>query len=235
MVYKDSAKFWFPRLKVFDSRIKVPKTVFVDYDESEVFGHNTGFGSAYDKLFLTCEAVVQDIFGGTAFIRTDVTSAKHLGINAIKVSPTNPLHFPLRQTLKHAETKTYLSKYKSSAIMLREWLILPHPGTAFNGLPIGREWRVFAGPNGVNCVNGYWPKNALDGFMDKGSRLPDLSPIAPSHILKAASIAAASMGGGMWSVDFMQDDKGQHWLIDMARGENSYHHEDCQCGYDPEK
>src|ERR1700722_17972832 len=100
--------------------------------------------------------------------------------------------------------------------MVREWIIVPHPGTAFNGLPIGREWRIFAGPEGVNCVNGYWPKRALYGFMDENSQLPDLSPIAPPELSIAAGYAAAAMDGGIWSIDFVQDDKGQFWLIDMA-------------------
>lgn len=236
MVYKDSAKFWFPRINTLDMKVllanvNIPQTVFVDYNEAEIFdAANIGYGVPYSKLFVAVELAIR-YDSKTAFIRTDVTSAKHLGLNAIKVSPTNNLHFALRQTLKHAEEKTYLSKYKSSAIMVRSWIDIPG-ATAFKGLPIGHEWRIFAGPRGIYCANPYWPKEALEGFMDNSAAIPEPPQLAPAHLRTAAYIAALAMDGGIWSVDFVEDIHGKFWLIDMARGENSYHNEHCECGLD---
>ena len=46
--------------------------------------------------------------------------------------------------------------------------------------------------------------------------------------LKAMAIQAArACGGGVWSVDFCQDDARKFWLLDMAVAQDSYHWPGC--------
>lgn len=243
-MFKDSAKFWFPRLvevgKHFQhsgSPIFIPNTVFVDYNEAVLFGHNQNDSySELQRLDNALDGALRyEITTQFAFMRTDVTSAKHLGINAIRVDRVNNFSMALHKLLKHAETKTALGKNKSSAIMLRDWIETAPKATAFGGLPVVREWRVFSDGKEAICVNGYWPDEALHNHMDNGAVIPhDVTKSWYVNVIADAAIMAANeMGGGIWSVDFMEDKFGQIWLIDMATGENSYHHEDCKnCGLD---
>src|SRR5271168_2630040 len=89
MIAQDSATFWFPRLqeaaKWFSSGILIPKTIIVDYDEELLYPSFSGRHSKeYDRLYYAVGAALAEI-GSPAFIRTDLTSAKHAGKRAYKV------------------------------------------------------------------------------------------------------------------------------------------------------
>jgi hypothetical protein len=127
--------------------------------------------------------------------------------------------------------KSYHQKVKSSAILIRPWLELAHQRTAFRGLPVAKEWRVFADQRGHQCIHHYWPDEALRGHMDDGGE-PDVrdwrTDWASTEIIGAAKYAAMAMGQGKWSVDFAADTSGKVWLLDMATAGNSYHWPTCQ-------
>jgi hypothetical protein len=65
------------------------------------------------------------------------------------------------------------------AFMVREYLSIDSVFTAFGELPVGREWRVFAGLDGVRCHHFYWPEDA------KGA--PNLSPVSGIRIKPAVN------------------------------------------------
>src|SRR5216684_7113046 len=175
MIQQDSAKFWFPKLLAPGPsswlRTEVPNTVFVDYNEDalaeSLIGQHT---DEYERLYYAVEAAIRHEIAGPAFIRTDLTSAKHLGKHAYTVVDADAdLNTALLKTLSHAFMKSYHSKVKSSAIMVRTLIDvkhevtgiggLKHEVTAFGGLPIGNEWRIFAHQVGHQCSHQYWPKD----------------------------------------------------------------------------
>ena len=162
MRIEDSAKFWFPKLLAYpDKRLRewIPNTVMIDYDEEllapSLMGQHT---EEYDRLYYAVETAIRYEIAGPAFIRTDLTSAKHAGRQAYIVDGKNEdgLNDALLTTLSHAQLKSYHSKVKSSAIMVRPMIEIAGR-TAFSGLPIGKEWRVFAGQRGHECYHTYWP------------------------------------------------------------------------------
>jgi hypothetical protein len=248
MIAEDSAKFWFPKLTAHSwqwMRDWLPQTVIIDYDEMALAESLHGkYTAEYERLYYAVQSAIETNFQcRPVFIRTDITSAKHAGKHAYKVSDYDGLNDALLTTLSCAELKSYHSKIKSSAIMVRPWLDIKHNRTAFGGLPIGREWRVFADQRGVQCAHGYWPEEALDGHMDDGQ--PPSAPSAdwsrfwmPSDRLQvnwnrgdiadAAAQAAKAMGQLKWSVDFAEDVNGEVWLLDMATAMNSFHTPECK-------
>lgn len=239
MIAQDSAKFWFPKLNSHPwewMRKWLPNTVMVDYDEELLAPALLGQRSKeYDRLYYAVGAAIYEI-GAPAFIRTDLTSAKHAGRGAYVIEKPGfyldamDWNHALLTTLSHAQLKSYHSKVKSSAVMVRQLINVKHERTAFNGLPIGNEWRVFADQRGVQCFHHYWPDEALTGKMDDGGAPPpdifDREWI-PTDVRDAAVQAAKAMGQLKWSVDFTQDVDGKFWLIDMATAMNSYHHPRC--------
>lgn len=235
MIAQDSAKFWLPKLELHPwqwMRDWIPQTAAVNYDEEllapSLMGHPS---EEYDRLFYAVDEVISSVFQSPVFIRTDITSAKHAGLAAFKVSNYDELNHALLTTLSHAQLKSYHQKIKSSAILIRPWLQLAHKRTAFGGLPIAKEWRVFADQRGVQCHHTYWPDEALIGHMDDGGE-PDgvnwATSWTPTEVLDAAKEAAKAMGQLKWSVDFAEDITGKIWLLDMATADNSYHEPRCK-------
>ena len=237
MISQDSAKFWFPKLANHEwqwMRDWLPKTVLVDYSEEALSPSLAGTRTEeYERLYYEVESMILDHIGYPAFIRTDLTSAKHAGVKAYKIESCDDINHALLTTLSQAQLKSYFSKVKSSAIMVREFIRVKHERTAFGGLPIGQEWRVFADQISEQCHHGYWPEEALSGHMDDGKE-----PSAPAlthplggwiytDALDASALAAKAMGAGKWSIDFVKDVNDKVWLVDMATAGNSYHHPEC--------
>jgi hypothetical protein len=230
MIPQDSAKFWFPKLAATWLCTEIPNTVFVDYNEELLTPALMGQKSAeYERLYYTVEAALHEI-GEPAFIRTDLTSAKHAGKHAYRVDSLEGLNDALLTTLSAAQLKSYHSKVKSSAIMVRHHLNVKHDRTAFGGLPIANEWRVFADQNGVQCAHHYWPEQALWNHMDDGKEPPKdwVKFWIPTVVMQNAEVAAKAIGVGKWSADFVEDINGKWWLLDMATAGNSYHDLSCQ-------
>lgn len=238
MISQDSAKFWFPKLLAHHDpwfRAFLPKTVMVNYDEELLAPSLRGLRSKeYDRLYYAVGAAMYEVHF-PVFIRTDLTSAKHAGRSAYIIEKDEDWNHALLTTLSKAELKSYHSKVKSSAIMVRPVLDIAATRTAFGGLPVGfKEWRVFADQRGVQCVHTYWPDEALKGHMDDGEEPPKLSTDNwtdgwyKSEIADVAKDAAKMMGGLKWSIDFAEDKSGKVWLLDMATAGNSYHHPECK-------
>lgn len=227
MITQDSAKFWFPKLDASRFREWLPNTIMIDYDEdalstSLIGGHT----DEYERLYYAVEAAIRYEIAGPAFIRTDITSAKHAGSRAWKVEKADDLNDALLTTLSASQLKTYFEKVKGSAIMVRPLLQIAGR-TAFNGLPIGKEFRVFADQKGIQCWHSYWPEEALTGKMDDGGKPAVLRDWTNgwinTDVLDVAFRAARAMGEGKWSIDFAQDKFGKYWLLDMATAGNSFH------------
>lgn len=226
MIPQDSAKFWLPKIttNIWLNEF-VPQTALVEYNQDALAMSLRGKHTAeYERLYYIVAHEAKHI-GYPFFIRTDITSAKHAGKSAWKVGSEDELNFALLTTLSASELKTTFQPIKASAILVREFLDLGTSGrTAFNGLPIGRELRVFADQRGIQCWHSYWPEEALTGKMDDGGE-PEIihQPSINMEMTEVAKAAARAMGQGKWSIDFAQDTQGMWWLLDMATAGNSYH------------
>jgi hypothetical protein len=210
----------------------------IDYDEELLSPALHGKPSEeYNRLYYAVATAIRDEIAGPAFIRTDITSAKHAGREAYVVDGKNEdgLNTALLRTLAASQLKTYFQKIKGSAIMVRPLLDIKATRTAFNGLPVGmKEWRIFADQRGVQCTHLYWPEEALVGKMDDGGEPLVLNKENwfdgwySTEIADVAKIAARQMGGLKWSIDFAEDTTGKLWLLDMATAGNSYHDPSCK-------
>ena len=230
-----SALYWFPLIKA--ARLPVPRTEFVpvaDYlDLIRLFDGDEPH--TWKDLCSRVDAAAS-IIGEPCFLRTDIGSAKHSGPKAYRFPGSNNLRMqPLVNTIEDHECK-HMFGPEASAFMLREFLDLDAPFTAFGGLPIAREWRFFADDNHVFCAHPYWPTSSIEENFWNGpepvdwrERLAALNEIpAEFEQLSAMAIkAAAACGAFPWSVDFARDRGGKYWLIDMAPMSQSWHWEDC--------
>jgi hypothetical protein len=231
-LHLNSATFWFP--KIYAAGLPVPKTVFIPYDYKKILPIFDGLDCAeYDRLWHEVKAAAEKM-GLPCFLRSDVTSAKHQGPKAYKIENIDNLNDQLGGTLEETELKTFMHYQKPKALMVREWLNLDSSFTAFNGLAISREWRVFADSLHVLCAHPYWPEEAIKGHTtdpDWKKKLNELQAISPPTLIsmgEKAIAAAQAVGGGTWSVDYAQDISEKWWLTDMALAEDSYHWSGCK-------
>jgi hypothetical protein len=238
----NSALYWYPKLRDADLDVSVPQTELVEYDFMESFGLLEGDvpdALPWGEFVATVEAI-----GYPAFVRTDQKSAKHAGPGAYKAEEPDDI-----PTICAVLTDHHVkANRKPAALMVREWVDINARFRAFDGLPIGREYRVFATPEAELCEHFYWPEKAieegrgqptaLDGSDLPGSMwreelgaLDSLDTADRRRLREAAITAAAALAGGdvddgaAWSVDFAQDTSGEWWLLDAALAADSWHPE----------
>jgi hypothetical protein len=221
----NSALVWLP--PIVAAGLPVPRTEIVKFSPSALYpildGEEPEANFSIDTIHEACRRI-----GYPAFLRTDLSSAKHDGPRAYRVGSEEDLWKCVYLTFESNALKDLACQ--SHAFLVREFITIPSIFTAFAGLPIGREWRIFANQESVLCEHFYWPQKAFESW----SRwLPetwkaDLKQLAEQRDgledLKTMALRAAqAVGHGSWSVDFAQDAAGKWWLIDMALAAASWH------------
>lgn len=101
---------------------------------------------------------------------------------------------------------------------------------AFYGFPVTREFRFFIRDGTLEHWQPYWPADAIERPDDPAWRtlLHTASRINNGELGTLAALAARAtkaVGGGYWSVDFLQDIRGCWWLTDMALGDQSFRYD----------
>lgn len=226
---RNSALIWLPAITA--AGLPVPKTIIVPYDHYKCMPIFDGHAAPeFNRLSGAVMAAAGEI-RFPVFIRTDLTSAKHSGPNAYRIDQDGH-NSPIFETLEDTEMKMWLEPQRPQAFLVREFLTLNAPFTAFRGLPIAREFRFFADEDGVKCWHPYWPADTIDGHRpsreDWADKLAEISAV-PKHpeLWQMAVESARACGGGTWSVDFCQDVDGKWWLPDMAVAADSFHWPGC--------
>lgn len=229
---RNSALIWLPAIEA--AGLPCPHTVIVPYDHyacAAIFD-----GETSEEFMRLTDAVMEAgrAIGFPVFIRTDLSSAKHSGIDALCISADGH-NQPIFETLEDNELKFWMEKEWPTAFLVRKFLTLDAPFTAFRGLPIAREFRFFADETQVYCWHPYWPEFSIEDHRPSCENwrelLAELNTTPPPAELSAMAVrAAAACGGGRWSVDFCRDVDGKWWLPDMAREEDSFHWEGCPNG-----
>ena len=229
-VNPNSAAIWLPVVERLG--IDSPRTIMVEYDHRDMMRIEDGQAPLkLDALMAELESACEKI-GWPCFIRTDLASAKHDGPRSYRASNPASLRNCVYATAADNEMKLWLECAGPTHFMVREFLDLDAPFTAFGGLPVSREWRFFAGGGRAICHHPYWPAPAIEKYV-KGPEnwrelLADLhrEPECLSE-LETRAIEVAHELGGNWSVDFAMDRSGKWWLIDCAVMEQSWHWPDC--------
>lgn len=228
---RNSALIWLPSIE--KAGLPVPKTVIVPYDHhacAPVFygQSSTEFERLVEAVAKAAVEVIHPIF-----IRTDLSSAKHSGPTAYRIGRGEAPGKAVFSTLEDNEMKFWMGRYGPSAFLVRQFLELDAPFTAFHNFPVAREFRFFANSKCVRCWHPYWPAESLEEHRpsreDWRECLTELHQVPKVPELWLMAVAAAkACGGGEWSVDFCLDVHGKWWLLDMATAEDSYHWPGCE-------
>lgn len=226
-----SSLYWLPRIQV--AGLPIPRTMVVPFAYRELTQIFDGISSPeFLRLLASVEDAAAGVIGFPAFFRTDVSSAKHAGPRAYLARTRDDIGQLVFATMEDHEMK-FMVGPDPRAFLVREFLDLDSPFTAFRGMPINREWRIFADCERVICEHPYWPAEAIEtkhGLpADWRELLAELhEPPAEMCDLRLMAVRAAmALDGKAWSVDFARDRAGKWWLIDMAPMAVSWHWPGC--------
>jgi hypothetical protein len=233
-----SALYWLPRLQ--NGRgigLPLPFTEMVPYDHRAIMAmlENDGDPAPWLQLVQQVQEVGEKM-GYPVFLRTDLASAKHDGPGGYLAEGRSAVASRLSATIEDNEAKFWMGGPVPKAILVRQFLHLKHYFTAYDGLPIAREYRVFVNMGRMVCMHPYWPEEAVEEGNPSHDNWREMmhvmygglqTPGIDTPLLQGMAEVAATKCGGYWSVDFAQDVDGAWWLIDMAPGVESWHPEDC--------
>lgn len=233
----NSAIHWLPAARAATEYgdVNTPATQFVDLDFMESLSILDGDPNPDGIPWGDLDRAACDL-GWPVFIRSDLTSAKHSGLDAVRATDADDVKPVVETIVRDCVHKSM----QPAAFLVREWVDIEHAFTAFDGLPIGTEFRVFAGPDDILCHHYYWPADAI-----RDANVPDetwraareeLADVSLPPAVRVAATSAASRANRhdaldpleVWSIDFARDADGQWWLIDMALAAESWHPVDCQ-------
>lgn len=218
---KSSMDNWFPRVK--DLSIKTPDTYRIGLEKSDG-------DMAVELDEEKAVRAVERLGGPPAFIRTGHASDKHKMGEVSKVPVAKP------KVLKVRANKLALSNARKGLpvknLYVREWLDIAHDFKAFDELPIGYEVRYFIHDGGVVGKHFYWPEEAIrfwnnteepDDWKDQLKKSKKNTLRLAKTLDRKIDPVLQEFDDGFWSVDFAFTDDGEWYLIDMARGEVSWH------------
>ena len=246
---KNCLSYWF--VKIEAAGLPVPKTRIVraemdlmpllDGKEPE------GFQDFMEDLW----AALAEI-GYPAFLRTGHTSAKHEWRDTCYVTSSSQLPTHVCNLVEWSNIESMMG-LPTDVWAVREMLPTKPLFTAFNGMPICREFRLFVDGPQVVCRHAYWPRGSLiKGFplkprrhiagqwwniSEKDYQLPkNFDQLYESLCLfseddhfklhQLASLAGKTLGG-QWSVDLIETERG--WFVtDLALAHDSFHCEGCE-------
>lgn len=234
----NSALTWYPAMAqaADETTVEVPETEFVDIPEMDVCARYID-GENPDEFPFDVIAEDAESLGYPVFVRTDITSAKHHGLDGYRARDEDELRVAVRWALE--ANYMAMGTPHPSAIMLRDWIELDYGfhddrrRITDEGVRIAREFRFFADPEMVRCQHFYWPEDSMQDpdRDDWREQLVELSKIGEYELDELCEYAEACVehapGDVAWSVDVAADQDGNWWGIDMALAGMSWHPEDC--------
>ncbi|HUS81553.1 MAG TPA: hypothetical protein VM283_09820 [Armatimonadota bacterium] len=172
---------------------------------------------------------------GTCFLRGDEASVKHEFADTCQViEPECTARHVFNICQWHLQ-QMFGPMLRGFAV--RDWIEARNPiiATAYGNLPIGTEWRYYVRDGRVECFHPYWPEGAVEqgaplqeDWRERLRRASYVGPCTEALLRDWAEHLGQVLGGGYWSVDFMEDAHGFLWFIDCALGECSWHDPSCE-------
>lgn len=230
-------RYWFPKIKELE--INVPKTVFVNADYGDLLSSLDGkLPASWPDLLERLSNAVEKV-GEPFFLRTAYLSGKHEWSNTCYCENLGSLDRNIVGLIEHTEMSFTVP---FGCFVVREFLNLNSIFNAFDGMPIAREFRFFVQDEKVLHWQPYWPADSIrDPSIDNWEGILQRMSILDSWSMDYLGYWVQQVGkklGGFWSVDFAQHVDGRWFLIDMARGEESFYWdtdgpaEEGKCGLD---
>lgn len=222
---------WFPLIKA--AGLPVPETRIIRTDlELARLAYGEEVDPVRKKAFQRRLAAAATAIGYPVFLRTGQTSGKHYWTDTCFLTCEDDLPSHVYELVEFS-CMADLMGLPLGVWVVREMLPTKPFFTAFKGMPICREFRLFVDGPEIVCVHPYWPLEAFEpcrdlpeNFRELHTSMCELSEAERDELCELASRAGLAVGG-RWSVDLLETTRGWY-LTDMARAETSYHWPGCE-------
>lgn len=221
---------WF--LLLAGNGLPVPDTTIIHADMRELVRCIDGERTVeFDRLVGAIRTTIERKarYGYPCFLRTGLFSGKHHWLDTCLIDSSKNIGQHVYNLIEESECVDIMGLPYDRWVVRR--LLKTEPAfTAWRGLPITREARVFFNDDGVVCYHPYWPPGALDTYSKPSidnwqERLTELNTFSFAPVL-ALTERARKAFTGYWSIDFLWAED-QWWVIDMAHGQRSWHWPTC--------
>jgi len=185
--------------------------------------------NVYEKMYQAMERIGKY----PMFMRTDQSSAKHSWKDTCFLTSKDKLNHNLSFLIENHEMQNMAGELGYEAVVFREFLDLESYFTTdfYGDFPVNKEVRCFIRDGSFVSMHNYW----FDDAVKQGhphdtkwrAKLKKLNTIGKGDkmMIKAHLNLVSPRFQDYWSVDFAKGKNGIWYLIDMARGEVSYHPE----------
>lgn len=233
-----SMLYWFPKVKF---TVPTPQTVIIKtkQDITKIL-QRTGGDYLSEKGIpkhidmVTVRKACRSL-GYPVFMRTDMTSNKHAWSKTCYVEREKDIIPNLQKLMCFSQLADIFDGIPFNAVVIRKYIPMEQIFTAFGGMPVNPEWRMFAQDGVVKCEHWYWVKGAIAGHIDNAeldyAQLLDEAKEGTKYsvysLREYAEKVSLALPGREWSIDFCMAKGGKWYLIDAAVAEKSYHDPDC--------
>lgn len=225
---KSCISYWFPRIK----HLPVPRTVILHTDLlSDTYKIFDGEEhKPLENAVKQIKTIIETGFGYPTFLRTGQTSNKHSWSHTCYVDKESDIYSHMVNLIEFSSIcDLYGLPFDVWAI--REFLELETYFTAFDNMPIGKEFRFFIENGSIIYEQPYWLKKAFqepytpkeknwEQHLETFSNL-QTKDIEPARTL-AREVAEIFKDDVQFSVDICKLKSSEWYITDMAVGANSF-------------
>jgi hypothetical protein len=219
-VNRNSMLLWYPQIK--DLPIPQPQTLILRIPFDVLLGWIEGPIPKDHQELITGFA---ERLGYPVFIRTDVSSGKHLWKDTCFVENKGRLFANIQRLIEDNQCAS-LSGLFCNALVFRKFIDMDSRFTAFQGLPICPERRYFINNGEITDHFPYWPEQAIidPSISEWKQELAKANAETADEIelLSGYAKSVSEVMEGEWSVDFCRGRDGKWWMIDLACAEDSW-------------
>lgn len=233
-VDRNDLAYWFPILSSIPG-VLVPRTEIVTTDVDLTMLLDGDDPDGYEAFLddLMSAAIRVGAPESPFFLRSGHTSAKHSWRRTCFVEDAEDLVGHVTAIVGFSETADIVG-LPTRTWAVREFLQLEHDFTAFDGMPVAREFRCFFRDGEHICTHPYWPIDSIwsasrmdyASILEVTNRLSVFERVALDHIV---SLVAPAFDGA-WSLDLAHGCDGRFQAIDMAEMDRSFHWPGCPNG-----
>lgn len=222
----NSMNYWHPKIK---NLVPTPKTEIIPIKWS--YGENEKAIKVEEKYFKEIEKASKN-FDFPIFIRGCNGSGKHDWKDTCYVKKFEDLREHIRNIIYWSISCDVFGGIPCDFIVLREFIKMDSKFTAFyREMPVNPERRYFVKDGKIICHHPYWIEDAIRKPSIKNWKevLKEINKETKEEIDQLTIYAEqiARVVEGYWSIDFCRSREGIWYMIDMAKGEDSWH-PDCE-------
>ncbi len=218
----NSMNYWYPKIK---SLVPTPKTEIIPIKWS--YGKNEEVIIIEEKYLKEIEEASKQ-FTFPIFIRGCNGSGKHDWKDTCYVKEFKDLRDHVKNIIYWSSSCDVFGGIPCNFIVLREFVEMDSKFTAFwNEMPVNSERRYFVKDGKLVCHHPYWIEDAIKNPSIENWKelLKDMNKESKDEVetLTILAESIAKVVEGYWSIDFCKSKEGMWFMIDMAKGEDSWH------------